>query len=161
MKKYLSKEESARIISLSASGMTVKQVAVETGVSRTTVYRVIDPDARERQNASARESKGRKRGVCVDCGGPTHYSGGSSGVTNGGVSPRCQKCGSVHQGIKIRGKGKNMSRVMDLLREKDLRYSEIMELTGLPKNFMGSLLIRLLRHGKIERVKRGVYGIPR
>lgn len=66
-----------------------RQVAARTGVSRTTVKRVIHPERAERDRQLSREAKRRRTGVCVRCGRETRYNGKRG---NNGPSEICTSC---------------------------------------------------------------------
>jgi predicted transcriptional regulator len=69
-------------------GLTLAAIAERLVVSRSTVIRLLDPEAAERHRAKSREAKRRRTGVCVDCGGTTRYSGQAGKST----AVRCRAC---------------------------------------------------------------------
>lgn len=74
------------------NGILAPSLAVRFGVSKSTIYRVINPDLAERTRQQSLEAKRRRHGVCVDCGGKTKYNG-----HNGAVSARCAACQTAKQ----------------------------------------------------------------
>lgn len=81
-------ERKAKARALRASGLTVTQVAASLDVSRMTVRRDLDEQARLLDNElSRRWKKKRPKGVCGECGGPTSWSDRVKGYPR-----RCQWC---------------------------------------------------------------------
>lgn len=114
---------------------------------------VTTEQARERNRRASRAAKRRRTGVCESCGAVTRYSG-----TNGvAVSRRCRRCAAVENGVSQRGHGPVMDKVMDMLANGDRTRSQIRDQLGLTSDRMGLLLGRLVRAGRIARVRRGVY----
>lgn len=82
----MTRAEDAR--ELRAAGLTITQVAARLGVSRMTVRRDLDEQARLLDNElSRRWKKLRAKGVCGECGGPTSWSDRVKGYPR-----RCQWC---------------------------------------------------------------------
>ena len=72
---------------LYADGLSIRQIALQVGVTWSAVQRVVEPEAYERAAAYSLSRKGK--GVCVDCGGPTHESSKYQGST------RCTQCATA------------------------------------------------------------------
>lgn len=116
--------------------------------------------ARKRAEAglrSSREAKRRRTGTCEDCGGVTRY-GGKRGEP---VSRLCPSCSQTRANAPRRGTGPTQARVLAFIGADERRYMEIVDACGLGKGPTIAHLDRLLRHGLIERPRRGVYRKPR
>lgn len=97
----------------------------------------------------SREAKRRRTGTCRVCGAVTRYAGKPGKP----VSELCPEHAARENGERQRGTGALQLRILDYLSEPR-RYSEIRAEMGVD---IGMSLHRLLRYGKVERVKRGVY----
>jgi hypothetical protein len=79
-------ERHAQILALRAAGLNHREIALELGITRSTVANIFaDPDGSKQA-----ERRKRYQGVCIDCEGPTDGSGGY----NGQRSMRCKWCAS-------------------------------------------------------------------
>lgn len=76
---------------LKTQGLDGAAIARALGVSKTTVYRWLDPEVYAKDLAKSRAYKRSVTGVCEDCGGVTHYNG----VRTKGASAVCSAC--MHQ----------------------------------------------------------------
>lgn len=145
------------IILMRAKRYSVAEIAAITGVANSTVYRITDPVVHEKQNEQQRKSKAQRRGICIDCGAPTYYSG----RTAGGVSRRCWDCGHKQSALTQRGRGFVMQKVVDFLSQDQHTWNEIRNTFDIPRNQMGPLISRLMKQGRIQRVRRGIYEATR
>lgn len=76
-------ERLRQIVELRQQGLSVKQVADQLGLARTSVGNLLaDPDG-----SKQRERRKRYEGVCVECGGPTQGADGFKSATL-----RCKWC---------------------------------------------------------------------
>lgn len=118
--------------------------------------RYASESALENSRRTSREAKRRRTGTCVDCGAVTRYHGRGRGV-----SERCLSCAAALNAASKIGNGEQQAAFLGLLAEHGtLRFSEAARLMGRRPQWIGQLVHRLLRHGKIRRVSRGVYALP-
>lgn len=141
-----------RALRLREEGLSYARVAGELGVSKTTARRLVDPGFAERMRVLSLAAKGRRTGVCESCGAVTRYGG-----HGGTVSRLCRVCANVENGLRRRGHGPVMDRVVELLASGERTRSEIRDRLGLGDDRMGLLLGRLVESGRVQRVGRGVY----
>jgi hypothetical protein len=101
----------------------------------------------------SREAKRRRSGTCADCGEPTRYSGHGRSA-----SARCIPCSNRRSADKQRGTGWAADAVRAALADgRELHYMELVQALGRSNGYTASTVNRLLRHGIIVRVRRGVY----
>jgi hypothetical protein len=112
----------------------------------------VSPQAKENERRLSREYKRRLKGTCRICGAETRYAGRPGKP----VSDLCHEHAMQAWGEARKGQGELQQRVLHYL-YKPRRYSEIREACGISDNAMSPTLQRLMEHGLIERVSRGVY----
>ena len=116
--------------------------------------RNLSPQAYERTLRQSREAKRRRRGTCEDCGAETRYNG----TTINGPSRFCLKCSARRNGEEARGSGPMQSRLHELLEVSgELRCAAVARILGITTNYAMVLLLREIEHGRVVRVRRGVY----
>jgi hypothetical protein len=59
---------------LREAGVSCADIAVQLGVARTTIFRWLSPELRERDRASSRKWKQKQRKRCPDCGRPMWHT---------------------------------------------------------------------------------------
>lgn len=110
-------------------------------------------EAYERHLEASREAKRRRKGTCVDCGGPTSYAGKGDAA----VSLRCRVCGPRYNGERARGTGPSQRMILEELeRAGRITRQRILEL-GIQRDSVSPLIASLMRNGQIVRVGRGIY----
>ena len=147
----------AEALALQQQGLGYKRIGRALGVSPTTARRLLLPGYRERLALSSNAAKKRRTGTCSECGGETRYNG-HNGVA---ISTLCAGCGSAKgaatQRERLAGNGPMQMRLRALLVDGPLRFSDIRDALGTPNGHTGNLLHRLVKHGKIARISRGLY----
>ena len=103
----------------------------------------------EKQLRWSREAKRKRTGTCRVCGAETRYAGRPGEP----VSELCPTHAAEESGRRRIGKGETQVRLLAFLSEPR-RYSEIRAEFGAATPMA---IHRLLGHGLIERVSRGVY----
>lgn len=145
-----------RAAELHAQGVGPTAIGRELGVAKSTVFAWANPSYAARQRRLSREAKRRRTGTCAECGQPTRYNG----HTVDGASRYCADCGPAVGGQLTRertlGKGPVQARVLAFC-ATPRRCSEIRAELGTTEGHVNQLLHRLVRHGLLTRVARGVY----
>ena len=117
-------------------------------------YRARKPAAYQRELAANRKRKESYRGVCERCGSPTWGDGP-------GRSRRlCASCNGRLISQRRVGRGPLVQKLLGLVDERPLRYSEIVALLGISNGHASNLLYHAVRHGLVERADRGIYARP-
>jgi hypothetical protein len=151
--KQIPEQTRQQIKEMAAQGFDTKQIMAATGICKTTVYRWMDIKKQDRQNAWMREYKRKKKGTCQDCGTTINYNGHHPG----GIGKHCIKCSRKRTGLLQRDHGPVIDKVIEYLKDGEKRFSEMQYDLDIKRNRMGALLGKLIKHGKIIRVRRGVY----
>jgi len=153
----------AEILRLREEGDGSDSIAAATGVSRTSVCRVIYPRALENSRRTSRAAKQRRRGTCQVCGGPTKYAGKREAV-----APVCQDCAQdfyrEQQSQRELGRGPVIERILALTDGKT-RLLDIVTIIAAERGrdvsaMYNQVQVQVQRHlgyGTLERVRRGVY----
>jgi hypothetical protein len=147
-------ERLEQIRPLLAEGLTHREISERLGISRSHVSHLCSPKSYATTLRLSREAKRRRTGTCVDCGGPTAYSGTPT------PSERCGDCATLHYApiyaAARRGVGPKAGAALTYLSEPR-RYSELRDHLAITGAHTGVLLHRLRKYGLIERLGHGLY----
>lgn len=138
----------------------IRRVARELGISETSVRRYVDEGFRARNLADSREAKKRRTGICEICGGETRYNGHAGRP----VSEICAACNVSlirEIAIDLRGSGHQQGKTLEFLASGPKHFMEICRHLGKPQGAIGPHLLRLMKHGFVVRLRRGVYALAR